>query len=79
MIVTVKGIIDGFIKVEIKPAVGERYYREFTNEALLQYLLDSEAYCEWKGYTFHFVVPEAIKKAAVSRWMENIEAANNNQ
>ncbi|MCM3116845.1 hypothetical protein M3610_16325 [Neobacillus sp. MER 74] len=74
MIVTLKRINNGFFKVEIKPAIGEKYFREFTAEALQQYILDAEAFCEWKNYNFLFVVPDAFKKAA-ARWLGSLAAS----
>lgn len=63
MIVTFKTRTkEGFLKVEIKPVIGERYFREFSAEALTQFLLDAESYCEWKGYDFKFIIPNHVRK-----------------
>lgn len=76
MIVTIKSIKDGFFKVEIKPATGEKYFREFTAEALQQYIFDAEAFCEWKNYKFLFIVPDAFKKAAAN-WLGSLATSSN--
>jgi hypothetical protein len=71
MIVTLKTITkEGFFKVQIKPAVGEKYHREFTAAALYEYLQAADFYCESKGYSLHFIVPDAMKKMC-GAWLES--------
>lgn len=63
MIITLKNKTkEGFFKVEIKPVIGERYHREFSAEALQQYIFDAEAFCEYKGYQCKFIIPNHIRK-----------------
>lgn len=66
IIVTLKSIENGFLKVHIKRPFADSYYREFTAEALHEYLQAVDFYCEAKNYQFRFIVPDAIKKVATS-------------
>ena len=77
MIVTLKSIKDGFFRCKIKRVIGEPYYKEFTAEALQDYLTASEFYCEVNGYGFIFIVPDAIKKAC-GQWLVNRAEQHNN-
>jgi len=78
MIVTLKSIENGFFRCKIKRVIGEPYYKEFTAEALQDYLTASDFYCETKGYNFLFIVPDAIKKMC-GQWLENLATSNNNE
>ncbi|WP_028532714.1 MULTISPECIES: hypothetical protein [Bacteria] len=78
MIVTLKNRTkEGFFKVEIKPVIGEKYFREFSDEALQQYIFDCEAYCEYKGYQFKFIIPTQIKQLMRSEISRVIELKKN--
>lgn len=52
MVVSTKEKVDGFYKVDIKPAVGCTYQRQFTLDGLKEYLDSAKAYCDHKGYRF---------------------------
>jgi hypothetical protein len=79
MIVTLKAIENGFFKVQIKPPIGEKYYREFSQQALLQYLFDAESYCEWKGYSFSWVIPSQFKRIIAAELIQAKNSGETNQ
>jgi hypothetical protein len=76
MLITLQTIQNGFFKCKIKPIVGASYHREFTAEALHEYLMGIDFYCETKGYQYKFIVPDAIKKMA-GHWLESLATTNN--
>jgi hypothetical protein len=77
MIVTLKSIEDGFFRCKIKRVIGEPYYKEFTAEALQDYLTAADFYCEVNSYRLIFIVPDAIKKMC-GEWLATLEKQHNN-
>jgi hypothetical protein len=49
--VTMLGMLDGFLRVEVKRPFGTIEKRDFTPAAFEEYISAIETYCEYKGYS----------------------------
>ncbi|MDF2789235.1 MAG: hypothetical protein K0S80_2333 [Neobacillus sp.] len=53
MVVTLRGVVDGFYSVDIKREIGTGIEsREFSKAGLEEYLETTKAYCKHKGYEY---------------------------
>jgi len=62
-IVTVESFEDGFYTVKVKREFDQPYTRQFTESGLNEFVGQTKAYCEHKGYDF-MLVPLEEKRTA---------------
>ena len=61
LIITLVSMNQGLYKLKIKPVTGETYYKDVEAEKLYDFLMYMDYYCDVKGYTFHWIIPETIR------------------